>query len=159
MSEQAQARELGWNDEIQNDGKDDFVILPEGDYPFEVKKFERSRFKGSDKLPACPSAKLTILVGDKDADQVTITHNLFLSSVTEGLLCAFFKSIGSRKHGERIAMDWNKVVGSKGRCHVIVDKFTSNKTGKQLESNKIKKFLDPEEHAATVKKAENETDW
>lgn len=157
MSEQTAPKELGWNDAIQNDGNE-FIILPEGDYPFEVKKFERTRFNGSAKLPACPAAKLTILVGDRDCDQVTITHNLFLSSVTEGLLCQFFKSIGSRKHGERMVMDWNKVVGAKGYCHVFIEKFIGKKDGKEKESNKIKKFLDPDEMAKKHNAAESKSD-
>ena len=35
-------REFGWDDEIQNDSPD-LVLLPEGEYPFEVTKFERPR--------------------------------------------------------------------------------------------------------------------
>ena len=42
-------RELGWDDEIEKDGPE-FVLLPEGDYSFEVVGFERARHKmrGSD---------------------------------------------------------------------------------------------------------------
>lgn len=43
-------RELSWDDEIRNDGPD-YVLLPEGDYTFEVTKLERARFQGSAKLP------------------------------------------------------------------------------------------------------------
>ena len=35
-------QELAWDDEVTNDGG--FVLLPEGDYPYTVKKFERARY-------------------------------------------------------------------------------------------------------------------
>lgn len=131
---QETGHELGWNDQIENDGGD-YILLAEGDYPFEVLKFERGRYKGGEKLPACNMAKLSIEIDGK----TTVTHNLYLHSRTEGLLCAFFKAIGARKHGERVSMDWNKVVGEKGRCKVGV------RTYKDKQYNEIKKFYDPEE--------------
>lgn len=54
-------REFGWDDEIQNDSPDR-VVLPEGEYPFEVTKFERQRHPGSAKLPPCAMALLTIQI-------------------------------------------------------------------------------------------------
>lgn len=135
-------RELGWDDSIENDGAG-FLILPEGDYDFEVVGFERGRFAGSDKLPACNKAIVKIkLMGDTGS--VTIDHQLFLHTRTEGLLCAFFVGIGQRKHGEKVTMNWNKVVGSKGRCKVHIEKWISNTTGKELQSNKISKFYEPQ---------------
>ena len=55
-------RELGWDDQIQKDGGDGFVPLPPGDYDFTVTNFERARFGGSDKMPACNQAKMEITV-------------------------------------------------------------------------------------------------
>ena len=134
-------RELGWDDQIENDGPD-FVTLPEGDYDFEVVSFERGRHNGSDKLPACNKAIVSIKVTGKEGT-TTIKHQLFLHTITEGLLCAFFVGIGQRTHGEKANMNWNKVIGSKGRCKVYIDKWISNKDGKELTSNKISKFYEP----------------
>lgn len=139
-------RELGWEDQIENDGPD-FVLLPEGDYDFEVIKFERGRHTGSEKLPACNKAVVHIKVKGSQGE-TTIQHQLFLHTKTEGLLCAFFTGIGQRKHGERLNMNWSKVPGSKGRCKIYVDKFISNKDGKELSSNKISKFYEPETQPA-----------
>jgi len=141
-------RELGWDDSIENDGPD-FETLPEGDYDFEVVGFERGRHSGSDKLPACNKAIVAIKVKGA-AGSTTIKHQLFLHTKTEGLLCAFFVGIGQRKHGEKLTMNWNKVIGSKGRCKVYVDKWVSNTTGKDLTSNKISKFYEPEDKPATT---------
>lgn len=136
-------RELGWNDEIENDGSD-FVLLPAGEYPFRVTGFERARFapKPGAKIPACPTAKLAIEIDG----QTTLTHNLYLHTKCEGLLCQFFRAIGARKHGERIVMDWGKVVGASGHCVVDVRDWTG-RAGETKQSNEIKKFLDPEDVA------------
>lgn len=136
-------RGFEWNDTIENDN--DFVLLDAGNYQFVVEKFERARHPGSLKLPACHKAVLHVKVYDEN-NSTTIVHNLFLHSKTEGMLCQFFKSIGARKHGEKLVMDWTKVIGARGYCKIKIDEFESNKEpGKILQSNKIDKFLDPEE--------------
>ena len=52
---------MDWGDTIENDGQE-FIILPEGDYTFTVTNFERGRFPGSAKIPACNKATLTIQI-------------------------------------------------------------------------------------------------
>ena len=37
-----------------------WTLLPEGFYPFRVEKMERERYQGSQKMPQCPMAKLTL---------------------------------------------------------------------------------------------------
>lgn len=140
-------REFDWNDEIQKDGGD-FDLLPEGDYDFTVKSFQRGRHEGSAKLPPCKKAELIITVwgADRSAD---IKHNLYLHSKVEGLLSAFFTSIGQKKHGEKLKMNWQSVVGAKGKCHVYIDSYTG-KDGKDYQSNKIKKFYAPDSDIQTA---------
>lgn len=140
-------RELGWDDEIENDGAD-FILLPEGDYDFTVTGFTRARHGGSAKLPPCNKAELSLLIVTPEG-QTTIKHNLFLHTKTEGLLCAFFTSIGQRKHGEKLKMNWNAVIGAKGRCKVFIDKYTNDK-GEERQNNKIQKFYEPEEIKQTA---------
>jgi hypothetical protein len=135
-------REIGWDDPIENDGPE-FVILPAGDYDFEVVKFERGRHSGSEKLPACNKAVVSIRIEGKEGVTV-IDHKLFLHTKTEGMLCAFFIGIGQRKHGERVTMNWNQVVGAKGRCKLGTREWTNDK-GEKLIFNDIKKFYEPEE--------------
>jgi hypothetical protein len=130
-------RELGWDDAIENDGQD-FVVLPEGDYDFEVIDFERGRHPGSEKLPPCNKAVVHIKIQGPEGVSI-IRHQLFLHTNTEGLLCAFFTGIGQRKKGEKVTMNWNKVVGSKGRAKVGIRKHEGK------EYNEIRKFYEPEE--------------
>ena len=40
---------LGWDDEFTNE-QQEFVLLPEGEYPFEVTQMERARYEGGAKL-------------------------------------------------------------------------------------------------------------
>jgi len=144
-------RELGWDDQIEKDGLD-FVTLPEGDYDFECISFERGRFAGSDKLPPCNKATVVIKCEGKEGIS-TINHQLFLHTKTEGLLCSFFTSIGQRKHGERVTMNWQQVVGSKGRCKLGIKKWTNDK-GEEKVFNEIKKFYEPETQPTMFKPGE-----
>lgn len=135
-------RAFDWNDSIEKDSE--FTLLPEGEYEFTVEAFERGRHPGSEKLPACNKAVLTLRVFDEAGNTSKIIHNLFLHSKCEGFLCAFFISIGQRKHGEKLQMNWNTVIGSRGKCKVYIDKYTDN-NGVERQSNKISRFLEPVE--------------
>ncbi len=134
-------RELGWEDTITKDSSD-FILLPEGDYNFTVESFERGRHAGSDKLPACNKAILTLRI-DSPEGSVKITHNLFLHSKTEGLLSAFFSCIGQKKKGEPLKMNWTQVPGSTGKCKIGIHTYT--KDGEERKNNDIKRFYPKEE--------------
>lgn len=136
-------RAFGWDDVIENDSPE-FVILAPGDYNFEVVSFERARHPGSEKMPACNKAIVHIRINSPQQGEVNIKHNLLLHSKTEGFLCAFFTGIGHRKHGEKLKMDWNRVIGSRGVCKVEPREW-KNKNGETMYSNEIKEFYDPEE--------------
>lgn len=142
MQENTKGYELNWDNEIENDGPE-YVLLPEGDYDFEITGLERSRYTPGEgaKLPACNMAILTVRLTD-GVNETAVKHRLYLHSSCEGLLCAFFTAIGQRKHGERFKMDWNKVTGSKGRAKVSVRTYT-NKYGETMQTNEIKKFYEP----------------
>lgn len=128
--------ELDWNSPIEADSS--YAIQPAGDYDFEVTAFERGRHNGSDKLPPCNKAILHLRIFGPEGN-TTIKHNLFMHSKVEGLLCEFFTSIGARKKGEKINMDFNGVVGATGRAKVAVRSWKKD-DGDTGESNEIKKF-------------------
>ena len=120
-------------------------MLPGGDYPFEVTGFERGRHNGSEKLPPCNKAVVNLKLTTPEGLTATIKENLFLHSSQEGKLCAFFICIGQRKHGEKLQMNWNKVIGAKGVARIYIDKWTSDKDGREFENNKVKRYLEPED--------------
>lgn len=132
-------REYQWDDTIQKDGPV-FKLLPAGDYNFTVEKFERRRFAGSAKLPACNEAFLTLKIDGGEHGQANVLHSLYLHSITEGFLSAFFSSIGQKKEGEAVRMNWGAVVGAKGRCELFQDTY------KEKTNNKVKNFLPYEEY-------------
>lgn len=134
-------RELDWDEGFELNPST-FTLLPEGDYDFVVTKFERQRHPGSAKLPSCPKAVVTLELHAPTGETGIITHNLFLHTKTLGLLSAFAISIGLGQQGETVKLDWNKVLGAKGRASVGIRKYTK-KDGSEGESNEIKAFLPP----------------
>lgn len=121
-----QDHELGWDDTIQNDSSEPVVLEP-GDYIFEVEKFERARYTPgpNSKLPACNMAKLTLKVASEKGTAI-VFNNLYLHTSTEGLLSAFFSSIGQKKKGEPLRMNWNMVTGSKGAVKIKNRTYNGN---------------------------------
>lgn len=145
MSEEI--RELGWEDEISDEGKE-YTLLEEGNYKFTVEKVERARFSGSAKMPPCNMAKVTFAIWGAE-DKIEITENFLLNSKMEWKLSALFLAIGLKKHGEPLKMKWNQVPGARGKCHVFVDTYT-NKDGEERKINRIKKFYDFDQDIKTV---------
>lgn len=137
MMSQEIERELGWDDEIEKEGGG-FVLLPAGDYNFTVAKFERGRFQGSTKMPACNQAKLELTIHSPEHGDVTVFHNLMLHTKTEGFLSNFFTGIGQKKPGERLRMNWNLVTGAKGRCKIVENKYMSK--GEERVNNQVDTF-------------------
>lgn len=142
---------FGWDDEIAEDGKGGFTVLPEGDYEFEVVTREKSWYDGGVKIPACNMAKLELKFTGAEGS-TTITQNLFLHSKMEWQLSAFFGAIGLKKKGEPLKMDWNKVVGAKGWAHLYVDNYVK-KDGTEGQSNKVKYFIYKEDAPVSTDEA------
>ena len=144
----AEEKVLGWDDEIENDGEysgDELVVLPEGNYDFEVIKTEQAWYDGSAKIPACNMAKVYLRIDGGDLGKALCVENIYLLERLEWKAAAFLRSIGLKKHGEKVA--WRQLVhcdGERGRCHVWVDTFTG-KDGSEKQSNKVKNFFDKEE--------------
>jgi hypothetical protein len=136
-------RELGWDDTIEKDGGE-FIVLPAGEYDFTVTKFERSRYGGGAKVPACNQAKLTITIHSKEYGDVDVFHNILLFSRLEGLISNFFTGIGLKKKGEKLRMNWSTVVGSTGRCKLEIHKYTKQ-DGTEGSNNQVKTFIPADE--------------
>lgn len=130
-------REFDWDDTIVKDSE--FVVLPAGDYSFNVESFERGHFNGSEKMPACNMATLKIKITDQSGKSTVINHNLLLHSRCEWSLSEFFTAIGQKKKGEPLRMNWQLVPGSTGRCKVGTRTYNGN------EYNEIKKFYPKDE--------------
>lgn len=122
-----QDRELGWDDTIQQDSTEG-ILLPPGDYIFEVQKFERARYTPgpNSKLPPCNMAKLELKITTDQGDAM-VFNNLYLHTSTEGLLSAFFSAIGQKRKGEPLRMNWNLVTGAKGAVKIKNREYNDKK--------------------------------
>ena len=129
---------MNWDDTIENDGQE-FVVLPEGDYTFTVTNFERGRFPGSQKIPPCNKATITVSI-DNDKGAASARFDLILYRTLEWKIASFFLCIGQKKHGEKVAMDWNKVVGSRGKAHIKPRSYT--KDGEERQVSDMDRFYD-----------------
>ncbi len=141
MAENIMDRELGWVDSLEHDSE--LTLRPAVDDWFTVLGFERSRYTpGSNaKLPPCNMAVLKLAVTNGELTAI-VTDRLYLHSKCEGMLCAFFSGIGQRKHGEPLKMNWNAVIGSRGRCKVSVREWTHQSTGEKMQSNEVKDYYE-----------------
>lgn len=133
---------MDWNDTIENDGQE-FIILEEGDYNFVVSAFERGRFPGSAKMQACNKATITLQV-ETEEGIASIRTDLILNRLVEWRISAFFRAIGRKKHGEKLVMEWNHLVGAKGRAHFKPRKYT-DKDGNEKQANDVDRFYDYDE--------------
>lgn len=142
---------LDWDDTIESDGQE-FITLDEGDYNFTVTGFERGRFPGGIKIPACNKASLTLQV-KTDAGIAVIKTDLLLYKSMEWKLSAFFRCIGQKKHGERLTMDWNRVIGSRGRAHFKPRTYV-DRDGNERQANDLDRFYDWDEKYFPVNEAD-----
>lgn len=148
MAENKEVKVLDWDDEIVNDGEysgEETVVLPEGNYPFEVIRTEKAWYDGSPKIPACNMAKVFLRIDGGEAGKALCVENIYLLDKLEWKAAAFLRSIGLKKHGE--PTQWRKLVqcdGETGRCRIYVDEF-EGKDGKARQGNKVKNFYDKEE--------------
>ena len=146
---------MDWDDVIENDGQE-FVILPEGDYTFTVTSFERGRFPGSAKLPACNKATISINI-DNDKGVATARFDLILYRTLEWKIASFFRCIGQKKHGEKVSMNWNGIVGARGKAHIKPRTYI--KDGEERQANDVDRFYDYEEATGFAPVSDPEVPW
>ena len=127
---------LNWDDEINEDPKD-FIILAPGTYEFMVQNIERSYYDGSDKLPPCNMAILTLKIETEEGDAL-VFDRLYLTSKTQGFLSAFFTAIGDKKKGEALRMDWGKALGKTGVVKIKNEEYNGQ------VSNRVDRYMSPD---------------
>lgn len=132
---------LDWDAEIEA-SESEFRLLDKGQYDFTVTKFERANFEGSAKIPPCPLARLTLTVHDSQGD-VQVFNNLFLTQKTSWKIAQFFVSLGLMKKGDKLKMNWSKVIGAKGRLSIKHREYN----GKTY--NEVDNYIAPKESSYT----------
>lgn len=128
---------FGWDDEIKEESS--WELFPEGDYLFRIKTFEKSRYAGGDKIPACPKAVVTFEIFKPDGSSTELTENFLLHKKMEWKLSEFFASVGMKEKGAPVRMLWTpELIGKQGVCKVIV--HTYKKDGEDRHINRIDKL-------------------
>ena len=148
-------RIMDWEDMLESDGTE-FVVLPEGDYTFTITNFERGRFPGSPKIPACNKATISINI-DNDIGVATARFDLILYRTLEWKIAAFFRCIGQKKHGEKVAMNWNGIIGARGRAHI--KPRTYRKDGEDRQVNDVDRFYDYDESVGFQPVKDDDVPW
>lgn len=135
MNEDYKGKELGWDDSVEKGTE--YVLLQEGEYDFTIESFERGRFEGSEKAPACPRAELKVKVETPDGVCV-MNESLLLYDRMQWKLAEFFLSIGAEEVDGRVKMNWNMVPRATGRA--IIEQRAGQKDPSK-KFNHVKKFL------------------
>ena len=76
-----------------------------------------------------------------DKDICIFKTKLILYKSFDWKIAAFFRSIGQKKRGERLVMDWSKVIGSHGRARIKVVTYTA-KDGSKHTINDVDRYYD-----------------
>lgn len=100
---------LDWDSEVEDDGSGDFVLLDPGEYPFEVYKLERKFYNGSEKIPPCPMAELTLRVSGPNSLTAMVTDRIYLVKKSEWKISELMRCLGQKQHGEKCKPNWAKV--------------------------------------------------
>ena len=154
-------RELDWDDEITNDGG--FVLLPEGDYPYTITKMERARYNGSGKVPPCRMAQLTVAIHGGDKGETSVNYRLFLLSKFQWKISELFVSAGlASPDAETSCMQWDRMQGATGICHVTQREYTKQSgphAGETGTANEITKFLPPPAPKAAPEPSWQQQSW
>lgn len=129
-----------------------FVLLPEGKYPFQVTGMERKNYEGkSEKIPnGCPYAEVSVNLFSQDGKSTTVKERLYLLKKFQWKLTQFFISIGQPVVvGQPFKPNWSTVIGSKSEAEVTVNQYTGS-DGQDHKNNRIKEFLKPKVNAGVV---------
>lgn len=135
----AEGKELGWEDTITKDSEE-FPILEPGDYDFTIDHYERGRSSGEGKLPPCNMAIVYFNIHAEGDPQ--IREYFILHSALEWKLSQLFASVGLKKKGEELVMNWNKLPGLTGRCRISVG---PDRNDPEKKRNRIKELYPKEQ--------------
>lgn len=122
-----------------------WTLLPEGFYPFRVERMERERYQGSQKMPQCPMAKLTLAVTGADGRDTAVQQRLYITRNQLWKVSRFMESVGRGRNGAgKVIIDWGGIEGSTGWVKLKVRSYTG-RDGQERQTNDVEWFVKPEE--------------
>ncbi len=135
---------LDWTDEVEDDGLD-YILLEEGDYTCVVEKLDKERYEGSDKVPPCPRANITLLIPLADGRTAHVFDRILLYSGNKWRIYRLFEAFGfeSNQDGKMIP-HWDEIIGRQGVVRIKQRKYT-NKNGDEKITNDVDSYIKPTE--------------
>lgn len=128
---------LGWDSPIgPGEKKPEFKLIPANT----VVEFEITGFEKATTANGNPCAKLTLACLTEEGDQFNLTEEIVLTPKAQWKAHDLFVSIGQIKPDQAAVPNWNKVVGSTGRCRIGVRDW-KGRNGDTMHSNEVAKFL------------------
>lgn len=122
-----------------------WTLLPEGFYPFRVEKMERERYQGSQKMPQCPMAKLTLAVAGTDGRETEVQQRLYITRNQLWKVSRFMEAVGrGRNEAGKVIIDWGGIEGMGGFVKLKVRSYTG-RDGQERQTNDVEWFVKPEE--------------
>lgn len=122
-----------------------WTLLPEGFYPFRVERMERERYQGSQKMPQCPMAKLTLAVAGTDGRETTVQQRLYITRNQLWKVSRFMESVGRGRNADgKVIIDWGGIEGMGGFVKLKVRSYTG-RDGQERQTNDVEWFVKPEE--------------
>lgn len=122
-----------------------WALLPEGFYPFRVERMERERYQGSQKMPQCPMAKLTLAVAGTDGSETQVQQRLYITRNQLWKVSRFMESVGRGRNADgKVIIDWGGIEGAGGFVKLKVRSYTG-RDGQERQTNDVEWFVKPEE--------------
>lgn len=122
-----------------------WTLLPEGFYPFRVERMERERYQGSQKMPQCPMAKLTLSVTGADGRDTTVQQRLYITRNRLWKVSRFMEAVGRGRNADgKVIIDWGGIEGAGGFVKLKVRSYTG-RDGQERQTNDVEWFVKPEE--------------
>jgi hypothetical protein len=122
-----------------------WTLLPEGFYPFRVERMERERYQGSQKMPQCPMAKLTLAVAGTDGRETSVQQRLYITRNQLWKVSRFMEAVGrGRNEAGKVIIDWGGIEGMGGFVKLKVRSYTG-RDGQERQTNDVEWFVKPEE--------------
>lgn len=122
----------------------EFVLLPEGEYPFQITDIEKRFYEPgpNSKLPPCPEVVATLTIDGGSLGSTKVKMRLFYHSSTQWRVSNLFVSVGLAKTGEQFTPNPDPLLGKTGRCHVKQRTYQKN-DGTEGKVNDVDRCLPP----------------
>lgn len=136
--------------ELDGDNTSNFTLIPEGEYFFQIAKYERKQTPKRGTVPECMRVYVTFIILNNDEEKVgQITNDYPMIRMYIAKFNILFAAVGLLHKGEKLLPDWPSLIGCKGRCKVTIRNW-KDKNQNERQSNGITLLLPDESNGPDV---------